>query len=769
MPYSTSNHLLLVNKKITISILLYILLALTGFQVKAQDAGISLSLTPGLKPGLTLSGGGAKGLAHIGVLHILDSLGVKVNYISGTSMGSIIGAMYASGYSAREIEKFALEINWDILFATKSSLNFLPPQERNTAGKNIIELPIDNGKIKIPSGALEGQQLWNTLNEIYLPVYSTTDFNELPIPFACVATDVETGTPVLMTKGSLSSAIRASMAIPSIFTTVDRDGKKLIDGGVVKNFPVSVVKDMGADFTIGVNVSQGLRPAVELKTPVDIIYQMGFYVDAHNFIYDKGFTDLYIEPDLTGYSAASFKEAAAIIEQGKTAARKQLGMLKKLAETQKIAGIQKPVDSVNLEARFFIIDSITVIGSHNIDNHFIRSKLNINRGDTLKAKAFTHSVNRLYASNYFERINYYLTTSENKERVILNVEVIEKPLTSIMTAINYSTFNGVGIIAGWRTNRFLFNNTQAYVRVQIGQNPVFRAGLSHFLTKDQKCWLNLETNGTRFKFPVYENFKRVSEYRQDRIDINLSANILTGLNSYITAGSSFFYRDLEPKLMTDEMIEGNNTGFETSLLWRYHTLNRNSFPLSGQKLNLQTSLFHNQNPSLKALTYNGNEISPSDLDIEIGTFVQTSLLWESYAPVSNRFTQIFRVQAGYNFNYTQGFINSFNVGGTSFILDKQFTFTGLNEYAVITSSIVSGAAGLQYSIGSSLFASALVNAGMYDFAMDDMGKVTYSDNVLLGAGLCLGYLSLLGPIEITFSYSPQTDKIIGYLNLGWSF
>jgi len=758
----------MIRKSLSTGILL-ICLILANFQLKALNLYDGDNLPEGLKPGLTLSGGGAKGLAHIGVLHILDSLGIQINYVSGTSMGSIVGGMYASGYSASQIESFAKNIDWDILFATKSSLHFLPPQERNNAGKNILELPIDNGKIKLPSGALEGQQLWNTLNEIYLPVYQITDFNDLPIPFACIATDVETGTPVLMNKGSLSSAIRASMAIPSIFTTVDRDGKKLIDGGVVKNFPVSVVKDMGADITIGVNVSQGLQPASELKTPIDIIYQMGFYVDAHNFIHDRKLVDIYIEPDLTGFTAASFNDAATIIERGKTAARQQLEPLMKLATAQKASGLLNSRKSADLAFQSFIIDSTNIIGNHEISKSFIYSKLKINRGDTLYAKGFTNAINRLYASNYFERVNYFLTTSGNQEHVILNIEVIEKPLSSIMTAINFSTFNGVGIIAGWRTNRFLFNNTQAYARLQIGENPVYRAGISYYLTNDQKSWLNLESYGIRFDFPVYENFKRVSEYRQDKLDLTLTANILTGINSYLTAGSSFFFRDIEPKLLTEEMIDGTNTGIETFIAWRYHSLNRNSFPLSGRKFSAQASVFHNQNPSIDAITYEGNEISLSDLDIDIETFLQTSLIWESYFPVNDRFTQITRLQAGYNFNYTQGFLNNFNVGGTSFILDKQFTFSGLSEYGVITSSLMSGAFGMQYTIGSSVFASALINAGMYDFAVDELGKVTYSDNALLGAGLSLGYLSLLGPIEITFSYSPQTNKIIGYLNLGWSF
>ena len=132
-------------------------------------------------------------------------------------------------------------------------------------------------------------------------------------------------------------------------------------------------------------------------------------------------------------------------------------------------------------------------------------------------------------------------------------------------------------------------------------------------------------------------------------------------------------------------------------------------------------------------------------------------------------TQIIRLQSGYNFNYDQSFINSFNMGGTNNFLDKQFIFTGLNEYEVITNSVCSGAYGLQYSLGNSLYTSALVNGAVYDFDLEKLNLVTIDDNFVIGAGLSLGYLSLLGPIELTFSYSPQTNKTIGYINLGWYF
>ena len=235
---NTSNP---VRSGLILCVLLFLLPASIHAQTKeAKKFPSTISM-----PGLTLSGGGAKGLAHIGVLHILDSLGIEVKCISGTSMGSIIGGMYAAGYSAREIEEFATTIDWEILFSPRPAIDYLPPQDRGRAGKSIIELAVDGKKIKLPTGAIEGQQLWNTLNEIFLPVYRITDFEQLPIPFACVATNVETGMPVVMKSGNLSGAIRASMAIPSVFTAVNRDNLKLIDGGVVKNFPVSVAKDLG--------------------------------------------------------------------------------------------------------------------------------------------------------------------------------------------------------------------------------------------------------------------------------------------------------------------------------------------------------------------------------------------------------------------------------------------------------------------------------------------------------------------------------------------
>src|SRR6195952_463793 len=210
------------------------------------------------KIGLTLSGGGAKGLAHIGILKAIDSAGLKIDYITGTSMGSIIGSLYAVGYPADSIEKMSRQINWDLILSNQASLRTLFMEEKDEYSKYTVELPWVNHRFLLPSGVLQGQELWLLLAEMFFPVYNQKDFSKFNIPFKCIGTDVGNGEAVVMGKGEITSAIRASMAIPTFFTPVEYDDKLVVDGGVVRNFPVRDVKEMGADYVIGSNVAGGL-------------------------------------------------------------------------------------------------------------------------------------------------------------------------------------------------------------------------------------------------------------------------------------------------------------------------------------------------------------------------------------------------------------------------------------------------------------------------------------------------------------------------------
>ncbi len=741
---------------------LFIFFPHSGFPGSKEDQNHS---PEDISVGLTLSGGGARGLAHVGVLHVLDSIGVKIDYITGTSMGSIAGGMYASGYSAREIEEFSIGMNWDALFARSSDLSYIHPARRNDHRKYFLEVPVEDRKIKLRTGAIEGQQLWNTLNEVFLHVHTVDDFSQLDIPFACVATNVETGEPVVMKDGNLITAIRASMAIPSVFTTVERNGMKLIDGGVVNNFPVVEAKNMGADFVIGVNVSQGLRAAEELTNPIDIIYQMGFYSDAKSFMENREFTDLYIEPELTGYTAASFQNTEQIIEQGKVAARKVIDQLLELP------GNGQPREDNIAEQREqmqITVDSLHFNGLENVRPWFVRNSMNIAPGDTITPSDLTRGINRLFASGYFERVHYNIQPCQEGDGVILQLNLEERPFSSLAAAVHFSSFSGVGLIGRLGTERLFTYNAMGELAILAGENPAFKNRLLFYTSDRRRAWFDLVNEGRIFNFPLYEDFEAIAEYQQRHFRSELSFNSVSGENGYFSVGSGFTFQGLSPKLRGRITIDGNIRSFDAFARYNLNSLNTNAFPTSGQLFELSASYHFNQRPRLKTFKMDGQDATLEDMGIEIGNFIQAKINWESFVPISESLTQLFKFQFGYNFDYEQGFINNFNVGGTQAFLDNQMTFWGLNEYELMTESVFTGQIGYQYHVGRGLFASAITNAALYDFRLNKPEEIS-SENLMYGGALSMGYDSLVGPLELTFAYSPQTNRITGYLNLGWAF
>jgi len=232
-------------------ILRYLLLAAV-FILPAEYA-LCQNQDPGTRPkiGLVLSGGGAKGLAHIGVIRAMEKAGLTPDYITGTSMGSIVGALYAIGYTADDIEDIVRDVDWDAILSNEIPLNQITYEEKSYYGRYIAELPVKGIKVGLPRGLIEGQKLSERLSRITRPAHDIENFHNLPIPFACVATDIATGEPVVLNHGSLPEALRASMAIPTFFTPVEIDSNLYVDGGVVRNFPVQEAKSMGADIVIG--------------------------------------------------------------------------------------------------------------------------------------------------------------------------------------------------------------------------------------------------------------------------------------------------------------------------------------------------------------------------------------------------------------------------------------------------------------------------------------------------------------------------------------
>ncbi len=716
--------------------------------------------------GLTLSGGGAKGFAHIGVLHVIDSLGLELNYISGTSMGSVVGGLYAAGYSAADIEKIALSIDWTHVFDPNPKLENIHVRNRYESGKYLIEIPFEKLKVVVGTGAIEGQHLWSRLEALFFHLRETKNFCHFPTPFACVATNIETGKPVVMSSGDIVSAIRASIAIPAVFTAVERDGMFLLDGGSVNNFPVDVVKEMGAVFVIGVNVSHGLRKAEELNNPFDIIYQMGLFKNADVFEENRKNTDLYIFPDLDDYDASDFTQVADIIERGKQMARNFLPQLKELAEKNP-TDIAKTAKSNQL--KYIEVDHVFYHGLKNIRENFLSNIVHAYLQDTVTAENINTITQRLYATGYFDQITYTFRPSEiYPAKKLLTFTFREKPMNLLKLGLHYNDFKGVGLAGAVSAKKLFLHNLYGDFSFSLGRQPAYRAKIDFFTSEYLKNWICLKTEGNVLNFPYKEDFVTVAAYKKNYFRLDASFNQIAGKNSYLFTGVSYSLEYLDPTIQTDIALDGKNSANEIFAGFKKYSLDRHAFSNSGHNLSVKTSWVLNQKPSFNIVGDDENVSHLSQTDISISNFIQLEFCYEYYLPILSGSSFFTRYQAGYNYKYTQGFLNMFNLGGSYSILRNQIVFPGIDEYGLLTPSVITAELGWHMNIWSDFYFTPIVGAALYDFNIELISEINVG-NMLLGTSLSLGYLSPLGPISATISYSPQKNRVLGNINIGWSF
>jgi NTE family protein len=355
--------------------------------------------------GLALSGGGAKGLAHLGVIKVMEEAGLKPDYITGVSMGSIIGVLYAMGYSPDSIASMFRTYDWDAALSDRIDENKVIFLEKKHYFNSLISLPITRKKIVIPTGLINGQQIEGGLNYYLWPALRINDFSQLPIPFLCIGTDIITGKKVILNHGYLPDAIRASMAIPSVFTPVKIDTALLVDGGVVRNYAVSELRDMGADIVIGSYVGFKGITKEDLESVYGILKQIGLLTSFTDYEEQKRLTDIMIEPDLKGVSTLSFTNIDSIIDRGYRDALPYLGRFRRLADSLNAFGMKAHVESLP-DTKYYSFDTIVVKGNSAISDDQITGVLDIKKGEEADRDLLAERIDLLYGKNWFEKVEY---------------------------------------------------------------------------------------------------------------------------------------------------------------------------------------------------------------------------------------------------------------------------------------------------------------------------------------------------------------------------
>ena len=717
--------------------------------------------------GLALSGGGAKGLAHIGILKALDSAGIKVDYITGTSMGSIIGSLYAIGYSAYDIERMARKIDWDVLLSNQSSLRGIVMEEKEEYGKYAVELPWVNNGFRLPSGVLEGEELWLKFAELFYPVYNIKDFGRFNIPFKCISADVATGEAVVLDSGEIVTAIRASMAIPSLFTAIENNGKRLIDGGVVRNFPVNDVKAMGADFVIGSRVATGLLPKERVNNALQILMQIVFFKEAATSKQEIALCDIYIPMPLDNYTAANFNKAEEILKIGVEEGNKLYPGLKAFSDSlDRLYGTQVKLVNRLPKVDSILISAIEIRGLENTTSDFFEHMMGFKSGRFYTSARLSKMIRRVFGTRYYSRIVYAMEP-RNDGSVKIIFDVMENPITFAKLGIHYNKFTGISLLGNLTTRNFFLPHSRSLLTLNVGEN--FRARAEHlqYLGRGKNIALILAMQYERFHIPTYNNFKKDGLYGTQLFRADARMEYSASRKFTVGAGTRFEWVRYNPSLQSVFEIRGKNE-FATSYgFLSVNTLNKSIFPRRGVKIDGEFGWVYDQDPAVDFYKDGDLIVDPDSFGISYNNYQRAVLNSEVYAPLSGRLTFTSSFQAGINFNYRQSILNDFNVGGLNRMLRNQVLFVGLDENSINTPSVAVLQIGLRYEVYNNLYIMAKTNGLVNNFI--SVNNILQKPNRLSGYGASLAYNFALGPLEITAMYCDQTKRLLSYINLGISF
>jgi len=702
-------------------------------------------------------------LAHIGILKAIDSAGLKISYVTGTSMGSIIGSLYAVGYSGDTIEKIARKIDWDLVLSNQSSLRSIRMEEKSEYGKYDLELPWVNNWFRLSTGVLEAQELWLKFSELLFPVYNIKKFDHFAIPFKCLATDISTGEPVVLDSGEIISAIRASMAIPSVFTAVEYNGRKLVDGGIVRNFPVKDVKEMGADIVIGSNVTNGLLTSEKVTNPIQVLLQIAFFREAEDTKVEVPLADIYVPSELEKYNMASFSQADEIIDAGIELGRKLYPRLKRLADS--LNAIYGPEDGIAKKlppVSRVKISSYEVKGLNYTTNDFFLHRMNLLTNHYYTAEDLAGMVRMAFGTRYYSRITYSLQTMpDNSCKIVF--DVTENPRTFAKIGLHYDQFSGISAILNLTTRDFFTPNSRTLGTINIGENFRVRGEHLQYFSRGSRFSFTSAVQFDQFNITTYDQQKEAGIYTQGYLKVDGKFAYSNNKNFSMGPGTRFELVNYNPSITSSVAFKGNNNFVTSYLFISHNTLDRPVYPKRGLKIEAEGGLVFTQNPNIKIHTGNTDR----DTTVASTPYQRFTFDFESYAPIGNRYTLLLNAQSGINFNYDKNIMNEFSIGGLVNSFHNQITFAGLREGSYYSPSLATLQAGLRYQLFNSVYLTARTNILFNNFISESY--FFHNPDFLSGYSLTFTYNFALGPLELSAMYCDQWKKVLGYVNIGIPF
>jgi len=717
-----------------------------------------------IKVGLVLSGGGAKGFAHVSVLKKLEEAGVRIDYIAGTSMGAIIGGLYASGYNAKELDSVLHLYDLNGLVRDELPREVSSFYQKENDGKYAISLPLVKRKIELPSAVSNGQSAFNIFSQLTEHVHQVDDFSKLDIPFFCMATNLETGEEVVLDKGFLPEAIRASGSFPGLLTPVNIDGKVLVDGGIVDNFPVEKMKAKGVDYIIGVNVSAGLKDIENLSTLPDILMQIAGFQMYNKWEEKIEQSDLYIRPELDEFTTFSFDQSEEIMRRGDLAMDKVEDQLKALAARQKGDMPERSISSYSFKDEF-IFKEILIKGNRNYTDKYCKKKLGIIKNEIISRKDFMRGIDVLTATGNFESIFYKFIKVEGGVKV--EFEITEnKEETLIQFGAHYDDLYKTGILVNFTNKHLFFKNDFISADFVVGDN--IRYNIDYFYDNGFNWSFGLNTRYNTFKSDVAPSTlpePRNSDPLDSGSKIPLRyIDFTTRLFLQSTIKDRWAFRvGIEHKFLNifaDEIIEDTTSRiyFERSHFLNafgkimLDTYDTKYFPKKGVFLNTEYLLYG------VSSDYYENFTTFSQLYGRLGfahTFFDKltfHVLSEAGITVGNNENMILDYHlGGYNENYINTFVPFYGYG-----------FAELNESAFLRTALT-----VRYELFKKNFLSFTGNFGRVNEDLWNDGRIFEDTKTGYAAGY--GVNTIIGPVELVYSWNPDNNQNFWYINVGFWF
>lgn len=752
---SSCRHLSSASGLIRHRLTLFALLIFSSTFIFSQND--SLSQKPKPKIGLVLSGGGAKGLAHIGVLRAIEEAGVKIDYIAGTSMGAIIGGLYASGYNAAQLDSIFSVVDPDLIIRDNIDRDYKNFYEKRQDDRYAFTLPFSNLKPKIPlsfSKALYNQHL---LKRLTAHLYDCEDFSQLPIPFLCIATDIENGEEIILENGNLAQSLLASGAFPTLYKPVIIDDKYLVDGGVLNNFPVDRIRQKGIDIIIGVNVQDDLKTRDFLDEATKVLTQISNVQVRKTTLEFIKVIDIYIKPEINDFSVISFNKGKEIIRAGEEAT---FPIYEKLVELS-TNYVKKPLKNPTLETDKITFDQIVIHGLTKFTKEYVLGKLGFDKQEQIEYQEIFKGLYSIEATKNFDDI--YYTLIQNNDKLEFHLYLHENNVnTFIKLSAHYDNLFKSGLLLNITKKQVFFKNDVLATDIIIGDNT--RYFIEYYKDNGRFWSFGLNTSFMQFNRNIPNDFSNGSFLNSLNIKaLNIDYNNFTHQIYLQTHYKKVFKFRTGVEINQIKVVSEITTNDNEKLVndtfgnifatLKFDNLDQIHFPSRGMLFEFK---FHNY-------------FNTETIDGLFKDFMRFEAYLGKAMSFGKRFTLYANAEAGFIVSDGANPILEFAFGGWgNQSVNQLHPFLGYNFFQLFGNSFVKLSGQLDYRF----LKKAHLN---FTYNVANIGNDIFINNDWLnrpkfnGFGLGLGYETLLGPIEMKYSFSPEIKQHFLWFTVGYKF